>query len=488
MTSSGDIAFLNDEARKIFHHFPFFIPGENIHHQPWDAFYKNGQRMPQEEFPAIAVLRSGSAIHNVIFRLVNASGRFIWVDLNADPVAGKGQPEHKGVILTVQDISNLMEEKERLQEVEQEAKKTSFNLEMILHNTDEGFLITDDQLHVVSFNDAYRRIIKDVYNSEIKEGDYLIDLVATDQKEYVWSVMKKVLSGKKFETHRTVLHKGNERVFQTDIHPLLQEEKIIGIFLQIKDITVDITIQKQHELNMKKLNEDLVKQAMDLKQSNTDLERFAYVASHDLQEPLRMVSSFLSLIEKRYNHVLDDAGKKYIHFAVDGANRMKKLILDLLQFSRIGSTREKKEPVDTMQLCNSLLDEFVFTVNEKNARVEIGDLPVVLAYKSQLAHVFRNLLSNALKYSAGPPRVEIGQIDHEDFWEFYVKDNGIGIEEKYYEKIFVIFQQLHNKSKYSGTGIGLSIAKKIVEQHGGNFRVISTPGEGSTFYFSITKT
>jgi len=237
-----------------------------------------------------------------------------------------------------------------------------------------------------------------------------------------------------------------------------------------------------------RLNESLEKKAAELQASNTELERFAYVASHDLQEPLRMVSSFLELLEKKLEGQLDDKGKQYIHFAVDGADRMKKLIQDLLQYSRVGTSTEGKSQVDCNDILRQVRAIFELSLQEKRASLTVHPLPSINGFRGQILQLFQNLVGNALKYNSNPqPFVEVGCTDKGSTWEFYVKDNGIGIDPKFFDKIFIIFQRLHNKTEYSGTGIGLAICKKIVERHGGRIWVESTPGQGSKFYISLPK-
>lgn len=202
-----------------------------------------------------------------------------------------------------------------------------------------------------------------------------------------------------------------------------------------------------------------------------------------------MVSSFMGLLQKRYSAQLDDTARQYIHFAVDGAERMKRLILDLLQFSRIGTQKGPRAAVPLNDLVAELLLEFTFSISERGAEVQVDPLPVVAGYKSGLRQLFQNLLGNALKYNRStPPRVHIGYCAEERQHRFFVRDNGIGIDPRYFEKIFIIFQQLHTKEEYTGTGIGLAIARKIVDQHGGRIWVESEPGAGSSFYFTIPKT
>lgn len=252
--------------------------------------------------------------------------------------------------------------------------------------------------------------------------------------------------------------------------------------------TQDVTQRKESESLLLELNNRLKKRADELINSNVELERFAYVASHDLQEPLRMVTSFLQLFRKRYEGKIDETADQYIHFAVDGAERMKTLIMDLLEYSRVGSSAEVFQETDTGELLATLKDVFYKTCEETGAVIHIGKMPVVKANKTQLFQLFQNLVSNALKYHGNQaPEISMSFEENEDEYIFAVKDNGIGIDASFHEKIFVIFQRLHSRTEYSGTGIGLAICKKIVERHGGKIWVSSEPGKGSTFFFSISK-
>ncbi len=250
----------------------------------------------------------------------------------------------------------------------------------------------------------------------------------------------------------------------------------------------DVTLQKQGEILMKQLNIDLQKRASELSASNAELERFAYIASHDLQEPLRMVSSFLQLLKKKYQDRLDDKANQYIHFAVDGAERMKILIFDLLEYSRLGFGKENFGEVDLGQVIKEVKRVFAEKIKNAGAHIEAGLLPVVLADKVQMVQLFQNMVSNALKYRRSEqPLIRIESREMPEHWLFIVRDNGIGIDPLYFEKIFIIFQRLHTRSEYSGTGIGLAICKKIVERHGGKIWVESEIEKGSSFFFTIRK-
>jgi len=262
-----------------------------------------------------------------------------------------------------------------------------------------------------------------------------------------------------------------------------------GKAIRMIGATQDISKIKENEQQLQLLNVTLQKQAQDLAVSNKELEYFASVASHDLQEPLRMVSGFLAMLQNKYNDVIDERGKQYIHFAVDGANRMKQLILDLLEFSRVGKTAITKEVVDLSKLVEEILIMLGKQIEEKKASITCAPLPVISTFKTPVRQVFQNLISNSLKYQQKDvvPCVTISFTETNDLWQFAVADNGIGISDKYFEKIFVLFQRLHNKDEYSGTGIGLAITKKIIENMGGEIWVNSGMGKGSTFYFTIPK-
>jgi len=258
-----------------------------------------------------------------------------------------------------------------------------------------------------------------------------------------------------------------------------------GLSAYIKDISE----RKNAEFRLQELNDNLRKQARELASSNAELEQFAYVASHDLQEPLRMVTSFLTQLEKKYNELLDDKGRQYIYFAVDGAKRMRQIILDLLDFSRVGRMGTEPERVDFSELAREVVALHQRQIQELRASVIFNQLPTVVTYRGPVRQLLQNLVSNSLKYHRRDiaPFVEIAAEEKKDHYVFSVKDNGIGISPEYFEKIFVIFQRLHNKDEYSGTGMGLAIAKKIVEHLGGSIWLESTEGNGTTFYFTLLK-
>jgi PAS domain S-box-containing protein len=237
----------------------------------------------------------------------------------------------------------------------------------------------------------------------------------------------------------------------------------------------------------KKLNEDLSRQTHELKISNAELEQFAYVASHDLQEPLRMITSFMTKLEDRYASQLDERARRYIDFAVDGASRMRQNILGLLQYSRVGKGDAMPEKIDLNEVMEEVCLLHQNDILESGAEIKVDPLPVVHNYLAPVVQLFNNLVSNALKYRKPdvPPLIQVSAKQEGEYWQIAIRDNGIGIDKEYLQKVFVIFQRLVPKEQYDGTGIGLAVVKKIVENLGGKVWVESTPGEGSTFYFTI---
>jgi PAS domain S-box-containing protein len=242
----------------------------------------------------------------------------------------------------------------------------------------------------------------------------------------------------------------------------------------------DATARQQAEAHLRRKIEEL-------HLSNEELRQFAYVASHDLQEPLRMVASFMRLLSKRYKGRLGADGDEFIAFALDGATRMQQLIDDLLAHSRIGTVEKDLLRTSTEEALHQAVMNLQSAIDESGARITHDPLPTILADRRQMIQLFQNLVGNAIKYRRGPvPEVHISAAQHgRTEWIFTVRDNGLGIEARYFEKIFGMFQRLHTREQFPGTGIGLAICKKIVERHGGSISVESEPGHGSTFRFAL---
>src|SRR6185437_3693749 len=282
----------------------------------------------------------------------------------------------------------------------------------------------------------------------------------------------------------------DETEFPVDVN-LWPLERWGGLFIlaAIRDMTEHKRLQTQlanEHRELLRARQELEQTVAELKRSNAELEQFAYVASHDLQEPLRMVTSYTQLLAKRYKGKLDTDADEFIGYAVDGANRMQRLINDALAYSRVTTQGHGFELMDCHALLEEVLDDLRLAVDESRAAVTHDVQLTVMADRGQLGQVFQNLIGNAIKFRGQePPWVHISAMRKDAAWQFAIRDNGIGIDPQYADRIFVVFQRLHTKDEYPGTGIGLAICKKIIERHGGRIWVESQLGKGATFYFTL---
>ncbi|MFI5331295.1 MAG: ATP-binding protein [Desulfobaccales bacterium] len=261
------------------------------------------------------------------------------------------------------------------------------------------------------------------------------------------------------------------------------EKKVAARTEELRDANARLSVELDER---RRAEQRLAQYASDLARSNAELEQFAYVASHDLQEPLRMVASFTQLLARRYQDKLDQNANEFIGFAVDGAHRMQQLINDLLAYSRVGTRGKPPGPTDLTEVLKDAEANLHQAIEESGAVITHDPLPVVSGDIVQLTQLFQNLLANAIRFrNSAAPRIHVAAQAREEDWLLSVKDNGIGIAPEHQERIFAIFQRLHGRGEYPGTGIGLALCKKIVERHGGHIWVESAPGQGSTFYFNI---
>ncbi len=288
------------------------------------------------------------------------------------------------------------------------------------------------------------------------------------------------------------IHDTKSTVLRTTLSAMGGLFAVLFGFIVAANLSLNRSARREAALGQQQLSERqraqeaLERQAAALKQSNAELEQFASVASHDLQEPLRMVTSYAQLLKRRYQGKLDTDAEEIIAYAVDGATRMQRLINDLLAYSRVGTQGKALEPIDCEAVFGRALANLRMAVEESGATVTHDPLPRVLGDASQLGQLLQNLIGNALKYRGEkPPQVHVGVARQDGAWLFSVTDNGIGIDPKYHDRIFLIFQRLHTREEYPGTGIGLALCKRIVERHGGRIWVESRPGGGATFSFTI---
>jgi len=383
---------------------------------------------------------------------------------------------------------------ESLQKSEQ-LKQLSGELETIIDNI-PGLVFYKD------INNRYIRVNRymcEFYGKSKKqlEGTSMNDLHSNEQAQIYYEDDLQVIKSRRPKMNIVELWetKTGIRWVNTSKMPYLnQSGDVVGVI----GVSMDVTERKKADTELENYRRHLEELVADrtselaiavsnLEHSNKELEQFAYVASHDLQEPLRMVSSYTQLIERRYKDKLDQDANDFIRYAVDGANRMQKLINDLLDFSRISSQGKVFSRIDMSVVLGYAVSNLHHLISENLALVSNENLPVLNVDESQLIRVFQNLIENSIKYKKKTemPRIHISCVKKNKLYEFSVRDNGIGIEKKYHDRIFIIFQRLHTKEEYPGTGIGLSISKRIVERHGGTIWFESNENEGTTFYFTI---
>ena len=352
-------------------------------------------------------------------------------------------------------------------------------LDSTLDSTADGILVLDLEGHVnrynQNFSDMWGIPAGALDSGEPYSGMEPTITQLTDPDKFFARVMRYSQSPEVADSDTIEFKDG--RFFEFNSRPQRIGSKIVGRVWSFRDITE----RKRAEL-------ELVRIADNLARSNRELEQFAYIASHDLQEPLRMVSSYTQLLAKRYEDQLDDKARMFINYAVDGAQRMQGLINDLLTYSRVMTKGKEFTATDSCAALNDSLRSLSATIAESQSLITHDYLPVVKADAVQLAQLFQNLIGNAVKFRADDvPRINVSATDSGREWQFAVSDNGIGIDPKYADKVFEIFQRLHTRAEYPGTGIGLAVCKNIVTRHGGKIWFESEPGKGTTFYFTLPK-
>jgi PAS domain S-box-containing protein len=377
------------------------------------------------------------------------------------------QHGNPGLIGIMQDVTERKQAEEKIRQLSKAVEQSPVSI--VITNIDGAIEYVNPKFEMVtgySFEEAIGKNPRILKSGHTSMEDYK-DMWATLSNGATWQG----------EFHN-VKKNGDFYWESATISPIVNAQGKTTHYLAIKE---DITSRKQAD-------EILKTYAAELETSNQDLENFAYIASHDLQEPLRMITGFLSLLAKRLEGKLDKDNKQFIDFAVDGAARMRILINDLLQYSRTGTNKEAFVDIDLNEVLAYNITLLKDSINKNEASIAVKPLPVIFANKTFINELFVNLLTNALKYRGEQtPFIEVGYTEETDKFIFYIKDNGIGISKAYFDKIFVIFQRLHAKEAYSGTGIGLALCKKIVETHKGKIWVQSEEGIGSCFYFSIPK-
>ena len=362
----------------------------------------------------------------------------------------------------------------------EEKKQKEESLEernIILESIGDAFFTTDHNCMVTYWNKSAERILHK--RKEETLGRYLWalydDMIGTQFDSYFHKAQKR-----SEPQHFELWYDMAKSWFDISIYPSAG-----GASIYVRDITK----RKMAEIEMNQLHQDLKEHVKELAISNAELEQFAYTASHDLQEPLRMVTGFLAQFEKKYYDIIDEKGKKYIRFALNGGNQMRQMIVDLLEFSRAGRKEDKLEEVDLQHVVDEIKAVYKKQMLDGSIVIQSEELPKLKTFKAPIRQVFQNLISNGIKYQK-PGQIPVINIffkETADDYQFSVNDNGIGIEPANFEEIFIVFKRLHDGTRYEGTGMGLAITKKIIENLGGRIWIESEKGKGSSFYFTMPK-
>lgn len=494
--TKGAIEYVNPKFTQLTGYAAAEVAGKN------PRILKLGEKSSEEYKRLWETLTAGKEWRGE-FHNRKKDGKLYWASASISPVKNaEGVTTH--FIGIQEDITARKHMEEELKNLNDLLRQRASDRAVQLMESEEKFrkisasandalIMLDNEERVSYWNEAAEKIFR--YSKEEVVGKHLHTLIIPK------GFRKRHLDGfKEFQTtgqgpligktvELTALRRNSE---EFPIELSLSGVQIKGKWNAI-GIIRDITERKILNARLlaeiegrKKVQERLKQMVKELERSNSELQQFAYVASHDLQEPLRMVSSYTQLLGRRYKGKLDADADEFIAYAVDGAARMQMLINDLLEYSRVGTRSKPFEMVNCLEVFDHAVSNLKMAIEESGAVITHDELPTVMADTLQLTQLFQNLLGNAIKFRGKePPRIHVSAIQKEGEWVFSIRDNGIGIDPQYTNRIFVIFQRLHSKEEYPGSGIGLAICKKIVERHGGQIGVESEPGKGATFIFTI---
>ena len=424
-------------------------------------------------------LKKESAFFELEFRMRTKSGDWRWIYDRGQIVVRDAEGIPIRAMGTHMDITDKKQIEMAL--VQSEALQKA----MLNALPDIKFRINKQGVYLGFYSNT--RSNRDLFNSPDKFlGKKLHEVLPLEVAEPLMEKLLQAIYTKEVQNLEYELEiKGETQFFEARLNAISEEEVIIVS----RNMTEQLATQRELANKIKELDEKN-RQLMKYIDSNLELENFAYVASHDLQEPVRTMRNFAQVLHKKHSDSLNQTGKDYLNFIIDGAENMHQLIQDLLTYSRANTEEHHVELIRLDFLIEQIRKSFHNTISEKQARIHIEHLPrSIVGNRTKLTQVFQNLIANAIKFNkpGHNPEVTIQGMELEDYWQFEIQDNGIGINENYFNKIFHLFKKLHSRREYQGTGIGLALCKKIVEQHAGQIWVESTPGAGSTFFFTIRK-
>ena len=444
----------------------FFSTEETCHHVGRKCYEYLGQNLPCKKCITRMAYETGEPQDKELY--VESIGK--WYQIQCNP-SFNDKGDITNVVESFYDITDIKKNEEELRRSEEKYRtifETAANL--ILSVNKDGV--------VVDCNNRIMQVLG--YSKEEFIGISYEKYVHEDYRDETMGCLKYIIEKGVVNNFDSKLIRKNGDVIDVIINSS-GLKNINGEFIYTICIVSDVTEERRTLETLKKSTEKLQK-------SNEELEEFAYIASHDLQEPLRVVSSYCQLLQEDYYDKIDDEGKKYINYTIESVYRMKLLIKELLDFSRVGRDEKDFEKIDLDDLLKEVIFEFHQSIEDTAAKILYPSLPIIYGERFRIKQLFHNLISNSLKFrSEKQPIIEIGCFELLNAWEFSVRDNGIGIDKKYFSKIFKVFQRLYTKEQYPGTGIGLAMCKKIVESHGGRMWLDSNKDSGAVFFFTLPK-
>jgi len=454
------------------------------------------------------VLSGGVEIQHMDFRIITLSGQMRWISHYCQPVYGK-DGSFLGRRSSNRDITERKKAEQNLQQLTDELKRYNVELQRVNDKLKAEIQIRERMQKALELSEErYKRMVGAVtaytYSVQFSRGHAIYtehstgclpitgyspdefksdpnlwhSMIYPDDKIMVENIIKEILAGHKAPTieHRIIRRDGTVIWIRNTMVPYYNGD---GALIRYDGLIEDISDRKQAEEELKRMSDELAR-------SNADLQQFASIASHDLQEPLHVIAGFVKLLEKRYKDKLDTKAQEIIGFTIEGVKKMQQLIKDLLEYSKAGTKDLTFKPTDCSFVVDESISNLRAAIEENGALCTHDELPTLIVDASQMSRLFQNLIGNAVKFHGEQPvRVHVSAERKRDEWVFSVQDNGIGINPQHIERIFDVFQRLHTREEYEGTGIGLAICKKIVERHDGRIWVKSEPGRGSIFYFTI---
>jgi len=462
--SNNRVIRLNKAMADFMGKPPEFFIGVSL----YDIFPKGLAHSYHEE--DLTIIRTGKPMNNIIEEVTTPLGERKWIRSDKKPYYDK-DGNIKGVVIFSVDVTEQIKIERKLSQSEELFRR-------IFNEAPYGVFIMDLSNKILHANKSFCQQLG--YTEDEINKMSLLEIAAKRDSDLV-SNLYEVLSPEIIsDTKEIRILKKDNGIMTTNLFAThIKDEDDIPMYRL--GMVENISERREAEEKLKEFSTNLV-------ESNKDLEQFAYIISHDLREPLRMMTSYTQLLKRRYSNNFDDAGNEFMEYIVDGAKRMNNLINDLLSYSRVGRDKRARQFVDIGGVIPVVENNLRMSIQESAAKIIIKDvMPKIYCNKAQITTLIQNLVNNAIKYHRTDvaPLIEIGMSRKNDFWEFYVKDNGIGIPVKHLETIFLIFQRLHARDEYSGTGIGLAICKRIVQSHDGEIWVRSVEGEGSTFFFTF---